>query len=274
MHSAFANAKGVRGVEMGFIGGWRRQVTQLDVLKGGTGHAEAVRIAYDDSTTFGALQEIFYAAHDALSLYKQGGDIGVHVRSAVWAQTTEQLKSGRSRLRKLKLEGKKVITAMHDCRTPLEKEKQKEGNTDETALCDTTSFLPAMESQLRYHCAEEGPTTDIAYDAEKYVARFKRFTAAETSEFAKALPRKDASGSAEGSSGSGSDSDASDSVEASGGGGGVVKRSVEDVEEEMIVTAQKRSSEEKPNVEDDKEDVEQKGGGMCFVFVETVSVEK
>ncbi|KAJ9472872.1 Peptide methionine sulfoxide reductase MsrA [Diplonema papillatum] len=68
---------GVSSVTVGYIGGWNSNPTQVDVLKGTTGHAEAVLVTYNSSEiNYRDLVNVFFRAHDASSLGAQGLDIG------------------------------------------------------------------------------------------------------------------------------------------------------------------------------------------------------
>lgn len=89
--AVYQNLKGVHSVESGYIGGARPNPTYEQVCSGSTGHAEAIRIAYDpDIISYGDLLDIFFATHDPTTLNRQGNDVGTQYRSAIFPHSPEQ----------------------------------------------------------------------------------------------------------------------------------------------------------------------------------------
>ena len=75
---------GVKNIMPGYAGGKMKGPTYEDVCTDTTGHAEVVRIEYDDSQiTFDQLLKIFFAMHDPTSLNRQGADTGTQYRSII-----------------------------------------------------------------------------------------------------------------------------------------------------------------------------------------------
>ena len=92
--AVFGQLQGVSGVESGYLGGHVVDPTYKQVCGGNTGHAEAIRIAFDESViNYADLLDIFFATHDPTQLNRQGGDVGTQYRSAIFplddAQRTE-----------------------------------------------------------------------------------------------------------------------------------------------------------------------------------------
>ena len=82
VESIFESLIGVEEVESGYSGGKTKDPTYYQVLTGRTGHAESVRIVYDETLiSFKKLVEVFFASHDPTTLNRQGPDIGTHYRS-------------------------------------------------------------------------------------------------------------------------------------------------------------------------------------------------
>ena len=82
VESIFESLIGVEEVESGYSGGKTKDPTYYQVLTGKTGHAESVRIVYDETKiSFKKLVEVFFASHDPTTLNRQGPDIGTHYRS-------------------------------------------------------------------------------------------------------------------------------------------------------------------------------------------------
>ncbi|MXO52306.1 peptide-methionine (S)-S-oxide reductase MsrA [Erythrobacter gaetbuli] len=76
---------GVSEVESGYIGGDKPNPTYKEVCTGNTGHAEGVRVTFDDETiTLPQIYDVFLGTHDPTQLNRQGGDIGTQYRSAIF----------------------------------------------------------------------------------------------------------------------------------------------------------------------------------------------
>ncbi len=91
VEAVFQGLVGVSSVESGYIGGAVDNPTYKQVCSGTTGHAEAIRIAYDpDVIRYGDLLDIFFATHEPTQLNRQGNDIGTQYRSAIFPHTPEQ----------------------------------------------------------------------------------------------------------------------------------------------------------------------------------------
>ena len=89
--AVYQNLKGVRSVESGYIGGQLPDPSYEQVCSGATGHAEAIRIAYDpEQISYGDLLDIFFATHDPTTLNRQGNDIGTQYRSAIFPHSPDQ----------------------------------------------------------------------------------------------------------------------------------------------------------------------------------------
>ena len=87
----FSQLKGVIKVESGYIGGHTENPTYKTICNGDTGHAEAVRITFDESVIqFETLLEVFFVSHDPTTLNRQGNDVGTQYRSAVFCQNAAQ----------------------------------------------------------------------------------------------------------------------------------------------------------------------------------------
>jgi peptide-methionine (S)-S-oxide reductase len=83
--AVFAALRGVHSVESGYIGGHDPAPTYKAVCSGATGHAEAIRIAFDPSQiSFADLLDVHFATHDPTTLNRQGNDVGTQYRSALF----------------------------------------------------------------------------------------------------------------------------------------------------------------------------------------------
>jgi len=91
LEAVFARLKGVDSVESGYIGGAVPDPSYEAVCSGATGHAEAVRIAFDPArVTFRELLEVFFTIHDPTTRDRQGNDVGTQYRSAIFYHSPEQ----------------------------------------------------------------------------------------------------------------------------------------------------------------------------------------
>ncbi len=87
----FRKLPGVMKTEVGYTGGRTKNATYKDVKTGSTGHAEAIRIAYDPAaTSYKALLEFFFQIHDPTTVDRQGNDVGSQYRSAIFYLDDEQ----------------------------------------------------------------------------------------------------------------------------------------------------------------------------------------
>ncbi len=83
--------KGVKGLTNGYCNGSKENPTYEDICSGQTGHAEVVKIEFDESEiSFSDLLEVFFLTHDPTSLNRQGADVGIQYRSAVFYINSEQ----------------------------------------------------------------------------------------------------------------------------------------------------------------------------------------
>jgi peptide-methionine (S)-S-oxide reductase len=92
MESVYEHVKGVRDVVSGYAGGGAKDAHYDAVSAESTGHAEAVKITYDPKQiTYAQLLQIFFTvAHDPTEINRQGPDVGMSYRSAIFPQTADQ----------------------------------------------------------------------------------------------------------------------------------------------------------------------------------------
>ena len=103
----FRGLAGVRSVEPGYVGGDPGTANYRAVCGGDTGHAEAIRIAYDpDALSYGQLLKVFFAvAHDPTQKDRQGADVGTQYRSAVFPLDDAQRAVARAYIDQLQAAG-------------------------------------------------------------------------------------------------------------------------------------------------------------------------
>lgn len=88
IEAIFQQVPGVTKVISGYSGGHIKSPTYYEVSSGLTGHAEVVKIEYDEmKVSVKDLLEIFFEVHDATTLNQQGADIGTQYRSAIYYES-------------------------------------------------------------------------------------------------------------------------------------------------------------------------------------------
>ncbi len=119
--AVFQRLKGVVSVKSGYTGGAKANPTYEEVCSGKTGHAEAIQVTFDPSaTTYDALLDLFWRAHDPTTLNRQGADVGTQYRSAVFYHGEEQRKAAEASKKALddtKRLGAPVVTVIEPAGT-------------------------------------------------------------------------------------------------------------------------------------------------------------
>ncbi len=73
----FEQLRGVQSVMPGYTGGTVKDPTYEQVCRGTTGHAEAIRIAFDPAQiSYHALRPVFFARHTPTPPRRLGADVG------------------------------------------------------------------------------------------------------------------------------------------------------------------------------------------------------
>lgn len=88
--AVYRQTKGVVESESGYIGGHVEHPTYEQITTGQTGHAEAVKVTFDqDIIDADTIMDMLFASHDPTSLNRQGADVGPQYRSALFPQSDE-----------------------------------------------------------------------------------------------------------------------------------------------------------------------------------------
>lgn len=91
LEAVYGQVGGVAAVESGYSNGHVRNPSYQQVCSGDSGHAEVVRVSFDDARiTLREVLEIFFAIHDPTTLNRQGNDIGAQYRSGIYFHAPEQ----------------------------------------------------------------------------------------------------------------------------------------------------------------------------------------
>lgn len=94
VEAVFQLVTGVLNVESGYANGETKNPTYKDICTGSTGHAEVVKVTYNDElVTTSTLLEIFFTTHNPTTLNFQGADHGTQYRSCIFYLDEETLNS-------------------------------------------------------------------------------------------------------------------------------------------------------------------------------------
>ncbi|MFM7972911.1 MAG: peptide-methionine (S)-S-oxide reductase MsrA [Betaproteobacteria bacterium] len=89
--AVFEQVQGVHAVESGYCNGHFPNPSYEQVCTGQTGHAEVVRVEFDDALIpLRDILAIFFATHDPTTPNRQGHDVGPQYRSGIYVSDEEQ----------------------------------------------------------------------------------------------------------------------------------------------------------------------------------------
>lgn len=112
--AVFQSLKGVREVVPGYMGGTVARPSYEAVSTGTTGHAEVVRVTFDDSViSLDDLLDIFFATHDPTTVDRQGADVGSQYRSIIFYTGDAMREAASEAMRRAQAalpEGKALVT--------------------------------------------------------------------------------------------------------------------------------------------------------------------
>ena len=153
VEAVFKDLTGVTAVESGYIGGHLPDPTYKQVCGGDTGHAEAIRITFDDAEIgYDDLLDIFFATHDPTQLNRQGNDVGTQYRSAIFPDSPEQEEAARRGIERAQADrAEPIVTTIEPLSTwyPAEDYHQDywEGEGQTSPYCLTV--IPPKLQKLR-----------------------------------------------------------------------------------------------------------------------------
>ena len=87
----FRKIKGVTSTEVGYCGGNNPHVSYEEVCRGNTGHAEVVKLQFDENIiSYQSIIKLFFTFHDATQIDGQGSNIGNNYRSEIFYLSKKQ----------------------------------------------------------------------------------------------------------------------------------------------------------------------------------------
>ncbi len=91
LDAVFRRLDGVTQSTCGYAGGTKEEADYYRVASGQTGHAESVRVTFDESKLPKEdLLDMFFLIHNPTTLNRQGADTGPQYRSAMFYESDEQ----------------------------------------------------------------------------------------------------------------------------------------------------------------------------------------
>ena len=94
VESLFKQTKGVVETTVGYTGGTTPDPLYRQVCTGITGHAEAVQVKFDPRVvSYEELLSLFWRMHDPTTQNRQGPDVGIQYRSAIFYHSEDQRKA-------------------------------------------------------------------------------------------------------------------------------------------------------------------------------------
>ena len=89
--AAYQEIEGVEKVVSGYAGGHTEQPSYREVCRGKTGHAEVIKVEYDEGkTSLRDLLEFFFRIHNPTTEDREGPDIGSQYRSIILYNSEQQ----------------------------------------------------------------------------------------------------------------------------------------------------------------------------------------
>ncbi len=105
----FKSKLGIIQTEVGYAGGINPKVTYEEVCTGNTGHAEVVRLTFDEKKiSYKKILDLFFKMHDPTQKDMQYPDVGTQYRSEIFFHDNDQKRDAEEILKEFnkKLNGK------------------------------------------------------------------------------------------------------------------------------------------------------------------------
>ena len=114
LDGGYRQLRGVTAVRSGYSGGNVPSPTYEQVCSGATGHAEVVRVDFDEAQISPAdILDAFFVMHDPTQLNRQGADVGTQYRSAMYyADSSQRIAFEEALDRARKVWGDAIVTEL------------------------------------------------------------------------------------------------------------------------------------------------------------------
>jgi peptide-methionine (S)-S-oxide reductase len=130
----FSKTSGVKSTQVGYTGGDLENPTYEQVCTDRTGHAEAIQVEYEpEEISYQELLKVFFENHNPTTPNRQGPDVGIQYRSAIFCHDLEQEELAKEVKEKL---------------NPIAKERF--GNEIVTEIKSAVHFYRAEEYHQKY----------------------------------------------------------------------------------------------------------------------------
>ena len=130
----FSKTSGVKSTQVGYTGGDLENPTYEQVCTDRTGHAEAIQVEYEpEEISYKDLLKVFFENHNPTTPNRQGPDVGIQYRSAIFCHDSEQEEFAKEVKEKL---------------NPIAKERF--GNDIVTEIKSAVHFYRAEEYHQKY----------------------------------------------------------------------------------------------------------------------------
>jgi peptide-methionine (S)-S-oxide reductase len=125
LDAVYRDLVGVTDVVSGYAGGLTSNPTYQQVCTGTTGHAEVVRVEFDEAVIpDDVILDVFFTLHDPRQLNRQGNDVGTQYRSAMfYGSEQEKAQFADAIERAGELWGPGIVTTLEPLETFFEAEE-------------------------------------------------------------------------------------------------------------------------------------------------------
>ena len=145
LDAAYRVLSGVSDVVSGYCGGHVEHPTYEQVCTGQTGHAEVVRVVFDDAVIpADVILDAFFTMHDPRQLNRQGNDVGTQYRSAIFYHSDAQRDAAQSIIKELDKSGSwpnKIVTEVTPFGTFYKAEDYHQSYYNENGLQPYCQFV-------------------------------------------------------------------------------------------------------------------------------------